>query len=107
MSVGAVVLIVATIVIIILVTVCLKRKAETSIKHVDTAVNAAYGVTQTEVDLSTNVSYVANDAASIEAHPYEYVDTDPGAIATSVNEAYEHSGSVPLFRNQAYGLVKH
>ena len=71
---GGVVVLIAATVIVISVTVCLRKMKG---KHVNTLTdNVAYGVSEKEMELSTNAAYIAthdNTSLQDKAEIYEYV----------------------------------
>ena len=76
-----VVLIAAAAVIVISVTVCLKKRKS---KHINTV--TAHGVSETEMELSTDTVYTANscDSTFMDSFTctYEYVDINTSVITT-------------------------
>ena len=83
---GVVVVLIAAAVIVISVTVCLRRR-----KHVNTLTdNVAYGVSENEMELTTNAAY--NTSAKLQdkadIHAYDYIATTDVSIITAPNKAY-------------------
>ena len=104
-----VVLITAAAVIVISVTVCLRKRKS---KHFNTVTDSvAYGVSEKEMELSTNAAYTATSYSNTlqdKADTYDYVTTtDMIHITTAPNEAYVNTSDVPVSSNQAYGIVEH
>ena len=94
--------IIAAAVIVISVTVCLKKRKS---KHVNTVTdNIAYGVSEREMELSTNAAYnVTFDSTRLQekADTYDYVATADLSIATAPNEAYVTTDVISASTNQA------
>ena len=104
-----VVLIAAAAVIVISVTVCLKKRKS---KHFNTVTdNVAYGVSEKEMELSTNAAYTATSYSNTlqdRADTYDYVTTTNMIhITTASNEAYVKTSDVPVSSNQADEMVEH
>ena len=101
---GLVVVLVAAAVIVVSVTVCLRRRKS---KHLSTVTdNVAYGVSEKDMELSTNAAYnVTCDGTrrqdKADIHTYDYVFATTGVrIITAPNKAYVKSGrSIPVSRN--------
>ena len=93
LCVAAVVLIVASIIVITLI-VCLRKRQKT----VNVADNAAYGANKDRMELSENIAYDTTTFKRKE-DPYEYVSTTVNNeidITTSANEAYATTDNVPV-----------
>ena len=101
---GVVVVLIAAAVIVISVTVCLRRRKS---KHISTVTdNVAYGVSEKEMELSTNAAYnVTRDSTRLQdkadIHTYDYVITTTDVrIITAPNKAYVMTGrSIPVSSN--------
>ena len=106
MSGAAVVLIVATVIVISLI-VCLKKRQKIDIVNV--ADNVAYGTSKDRMELSENIAYGTTTFKGNE-DGYEYVSTTVNNdidITTSPNEAYGTTDNIPVVNNQAYGMGHH
>ena len=106
MSGAAVVLIVATVIIISLI-VCLKKRQKIDIVNV--ADNVAYGTSKDRMELSENIVYGTTTFKGNE-DGYEYVSTTVNNdidVTTSPNEAYATTDKVPVVTNQPYGMGHH
>ena len=103
---GAVVVLIAPVVFVILIISLSKRQSNLR-STVNIIENTAYGMSQNEINLSVNVAY--NSARFQGEYIYEYIPTTDGndIITTSPNEAYAATGNVPVSSNQAYGMVHH
>ena len=105
---GVVVVLIAAAVIVISVTVCLRKRKS---KHVNTVTdNVAYGVSEKEMELSTNAAYNATlDSIRLrdKADTYDYVATADLSIITAPNEAYVMTGDISVSTNQAYEMQQH
>ena len=72
--------------------------------------NVAYGVSEHEMELNTNVAYNATFGSTrlqenkTDTHDYA---TTTDVIITAPNKAYVETSDVPVSINQAYGMVKH
>ena len=103
-----VVLIAAAAVIVISVTVCLRKRKS---KHVNTVTdNVAYGVSENEMEISTNAAYNATfNSTNLQDKPdtYDYVATTDITITTPPNKAYVTTRGVPVSINQAYEILQH
>ena len=100
---GVVVVLIVAAVIVISVTVCLKKRKS---KHFNTVTdNVAYGVSEKEMELSTNAAYTATSYSNTlqdRADTYDYVTTtNMIRITTAPNEAYVKTSDVPVSSNQA------
>ena len=108
--VAAVVLIVAAVIAISLI-VCL-RKRQNKLKRdiVNVADNLAYGTNKLKgrMEFKENIAYGTTTFKEKE-DGYEYVSTTVNDvdITTSANEAYATTDNVPVFNNQAYGMLHH
>ena len=94
---GVVVVLIAATVIVISVTVCLRKRNS---KHVNIlADNVAYGVSEKEMELSTNAAYNATtcDSTRVQenADTYDYVTTNV-SIITAPNKAYVKTSDIPV-----------
>ena len=102
---GVVVVLIAAAVIVISVTVCLKKRKS---KHVNTLTdNVAYGVSEKDMEISTNAAYNATfNSTNLQdkADTYDYVATTDINITTLPNEAYV---TIPVSINQAYEMLQH
>ena len=109
MSGAAVVLIVATVIVISLI-VCLKKGQKMDKTDiVNVADNVAYGTSKDRMELSENIAYDTTTFKGKE-DGYEYVSTTVNNdidITTSPNEAYATTDNVPVVNNQAYGMGHH
>ena len=99
---GVVVILIAAALVVISVTVCLKKRKS---KHINTLTdNVAYGVSEKEMELSTNAAYNTTfDNLHDKGYVYDYIDTTDISITTAPNEAYATS-DVTLSSNPAYGV---
>ena len=99
---GVVVVLIAAAVIVISVTVCLRKRKS---KHISTVTdNVAYGVSEKEMELSTNAAYnVTFDSTRLQdkADTYDYVATADLSIITAPNEAYVMTDAISVSTNQA------
>ena len=106
---GVVVVLIASAVIVISVTVYLRKR---NIKHVNTYTdNVAYGVSEKEIEMNINAAYNATcDSTRLQneadTHAYDYVTTTDLRIITAPNKAYVKT-SIPVSSNQAYGMMQH
>ena len=105
---GVVVVLIAAAVIVISVTVCLRKRKS---KHVNTlSGNAAYGVGENEMEISTNAAYNTTfNSTNLHDKPdtYDYVATTDITITTPPNKAYVTTRGVPVSINQAYEILQH
>ena len=106
---GVVVVLIAAVLVVISVTVCLRKRKS---KHFNTVTdNVAYGVSEKEMKLSTNAAYTAtrySNTLQDRADTYDYVTTtDLIHITTAPNEAHVKTSDVPVSSNQADGMVEH
>ena len=105
---GVVVVLIAAAVIVISVTVCLKKRKS---KHVNTVTdNVAYGVSENEMEISTNAAYNTTfNSTNLHDKPdtYDYVATTDITITTAPNKAYVTTRGVPVSINQAYEILQH
>ena len=105
-----VVLIAAAAVIVISVTVCLRKRKRNG-KHVNTFTdNVAYGVSENEMEISTNTACNATfNSTHLQdmADTYDYVATTDINITTPPNKAYVTTCDVPVSINQAYEMLQH
>ena len=105
---GAVVVLIAPVVFVILIIFLSKRR--NNLSTVNIIENTAYGMSQNEMNLSVNVAYSAINSASFQGEDtYDYISTtdENDVITTSPNEAYSSADIVPVSGNQAYGMVQH
>ena len=108
MSGAAVVLIVATLIVISLIVCLKKRQKVVKTDIVNVADNVAYGTSKDRMELSENIAYEITTFKGNE-DGYEYVSTTANDIdiTTSANEAYATTDNVPVVNNQAYGMGHH
>ena len=100
-----VVLIAATTVIAISVTLCLRKRKKNRIVLTD---NVSYCVCN-DIEMSPNAAYTSHTALQNKAYTYDYADMTGINITTITNEAYayvERNGNISLSHNQAYGMVQ-
>ena len=91
------VVLIAAAIIVISVTVCLKKRKRNG-KHVNTFTdNVAYGVSENEMELFTNVAYTATSDSYDKGDTHIYATI---SVPTSPNMAH-----VPVSNNQAYGII--
>ena len=108
LCVAAVVLIVATVIVISLIVCLKKRQKVDKTDIVNVADNVAYGTSEDRMELSENIAYGTTTFRGKE-DGYEYVSTTENdiEISTSPNEAYATTDNVPVVNNQAYGMGLH
>ena len=90
MSGAAVVLIVATVIVISLIVCLKKRQKVDKTDIVNVADNVAYGTSKDRMELSENIAY-GTTTFKVNEDGYEYVSTTVNNnidITTSANEAY-------------------